>query len=249
MLIGTHSEVLLDATDPTRVYAFLGDSPRLLATENERNRLREALKRLSTTDLLLGREIGALLYVEGPTDELILREWARILGHSATRFFGRPFVVQMGGRNLRDAKAHFFAMRAAVPGLRAVCLLEGNNRDEPDFATKAAGLVVMRWRRYEIENYLLQPESIKRVLRAPLFETEVECEFRKHVPQGTDLFGDHVALTRVKASDEFLVPLLRKLGLGMSKRDLYIIAAEMTVSEIHPEVREKLDKIAECLLR
>ena len=249
VLIGTHSEVLLDATELTRVYAFLGGSPRLLATENERTRLREALKRLSTTDLLLGREIGALLYVEGPTDELILKEWARILRHRASAFFERPFVFRMGGRNLREARAHFFAMRAAVPGLRAVCLLDGDNRDEPDFETKAAGFAVIPWHRYEVENYLLQPQAIKRVFSAPLFASGVDSAFWKHVPGGTDLFGDHVALTRVKASDEFLVPLLRNLGLNISKKDLYLIAAGMKSSEIHPEVKKKLDMIASHLLQ
>ena len=108
--------------------------------------------------------------------------------------------------------------------------------------------MVIRWLRYEIENYLLQPEAIKRVAHAPLFESEVDSAFRKHIPSGTDLFSDHVALTRIKASEEFLVPLLRQLGASMSKRDLYLIAADMKVSEIHPEVKEKLDMIASHLL-
>ena len=53
-------------------------------------------------------------------------------------------------------------MRAAFPDLGAVCLLDGDNRDEPDEETTRAGLVVLRWRRYEIENYLLQPGAIAR---------------------------------------------------------------------------------------
>ena len=66
-------------------------------------------------------------------------------------------------------------------------------------------------------------------------------------PAGTDLFGDHVALVRVKASDEFLVPLLEHLGDSTPKSDLYLLAALMTKDEIHPEVGEKLDRIAELL--
>ena len=248
VLIATHSEVVLNATEPTNVYGFIGDSPRLLSTRVERDSLREALKRLSTTDLLLGREVGALLYVEGESGEQILAEWARVLGHRAQAFFERAFIHRLGGRSLRQARSHFFAMRAAFPALRAACLLDGDNLEEPDSETTAAGLAVLRWRRYEIENYLLHPEAVKRFVRLPLLESAVESAFWRQVPKGTDLFGDHVALTRVKASDEFLVPLLRSLGEDVSKRDLYLIAAGMLDSEIHPEVKEKLDRIAERLL-
>ena len=103
------------------------------------------------------------------------------------------------------------------------------NRDEE---TSRAGLVVLRWRRYEIENYLLQPEAIKRFANFPLVEKSVEEAFWRQVPRGTDLFGDHVSLVRVKASDEFLVPLLAPTP----KRDLYLLAAAMRPDEIHPEV-------------
>lgn len=247
VIVATHSEVILDATEPTRVLGFFGTAPRALASEAERDQLREALKRITTTDFLLGKEIGAVLYVEGETDERILAEWARILNHAALRFLERPFVHWLGGRSLREAKAHFFAMKAVFPEVRGLCLLDGDNRDEPDEETTRAGLVVLRWRRYEIENYLLHPEAIKRFLAFPLMEPQVETEFWRHVPSGTDLFGDHVSLVRVKASDEFLVPLLEKLCRSTPKKDLYLLAAVMKPEEIHPEVIEKLDRIANVL--
>ncbi len=248
VIVATHSEVVLDATEPERVYGFLGDEPRALASETERDRVREALKRVTTTDLLLGRDAGGVLYVEGETDEKILKEWTRVLEHPAHEFFKRPFVHWLGGRSLREAKAHFFAMRAAFPEIRGLCLIDGDNRDQPDEETTNAGLVVLRWRRYEIENYLLQPESIVRFVDFPLMRTRIEERFWRHVPRETDLFGEHVALTRVKASDEFLVPLLKDVGQDTPKRDLYLLAASMHKEEIHPEVVEKLDAIANALV-
>ena len=253
VVLATHSEVVLNATEPDRVLGFFGETPRALAGVDERDQLREALKRVTTTDLLLGRDVGAVLYVEGETDEKILREWARMLDHQALKFFERPFVHWLGGRSLREAKAHFFAMRAAFPGLRAVCLLDGDNRDEADEETTRAGLVVLRWRRYEIENYLLQPEAIVRFasmgfeLVGPRLEAAVDEEFWQQVPRGTDLFGDHVSLVRVKASDEFLVPLLERLDRPTPKKNLYLLAAAMNDDEVHPEVIEKLDRVAAAL--
>ena len=250
VIMATHSEVVIDATEPTRVLAFLGQEPRPLTDRNERDRLREALKRVTTTDLLSGREIGAVLYVESETDEKILSAWARLLQHPARRFFERPFVHWLGGRSLREAKAHFFALKVAFPEICAVCLLDGDNRDSPDEEMVDAGLAVLRWRRYEIENYLLRPEAIRRFAfpDLPLMGQQVDAAFWKQVPPGTDLFSDHVSLTRIKASDEFLVPLLEEMKQPTPKRDLYLLAEKMTADEIHPEVIEKLDRLAEVLL-
>ena len=248
IIIATHSEILLDATPPDRVLGFFGSSPRPLASATERNRLREALKRISTTELLLGRETGAVLYVERESDGRILGEWARILEHRAVRFFERPFLHVLEGRSPKEARDHYFAMKAAVSDLRALCLLDGDNRDEPDDELIGTDLVVLRWRRYEIENYLLQPEAIKRFVSFPLAEHSVDEEFYRQVPKGTDLFGDHVALSRLKASEEFLVPLLESVGKPTRKRDLHFLASRMKATELHPEIVEKLDRIADCLL-
>ena len=137
--------------------------------------------------------------------------------------------------------------RAPAPQHRRTLGLDGDDRGEPDEEATKAGLAVLRWRRYEIENYLLQPEAIKRYVDFPLKEPLVDAAFRKQVPEGTDLFGDHVSLVRIKASREFLLPLLEEVGRETPKRDLYMLAAAMTEDEIHPEIRDKLDRIAESL--
>ena len=247
VVLATHSEVVLDATAPERVLSFYGDEYRALATPTERDQLREALKRLTTTDLLLGQEVGAVLYVENESDERILKEWADILDHPARRFLARPFVHHLAGSNIRDAKNHFFALRAAFPEIRAACLLDGDNKNKPDAETTRAGMKVLRWRRYEIENYLLQPKTVVRFVGLPLHRELVRNAFDRQVPVGTDYFGDHPALSRVKASNEFLVPLLEEVGAPTPKRDLFLVAAAMKAKEIHPEVIEKLDVIGETL--
>ncbi len=247
VIIATHSEVVLDATEPERVLGFFGETPRALTSERERNQVREALKRVTTTELLLGRQAGGVLYVEGETDERILEKWARILNHQSHEYLKHPFVYWLRGRSLREAKAHFFAMRAAFPQIRGLCLVDGDNLDEPDQETTSAGLKVLHWRRYEIENYLLHPASIARFVDFPLMQPKIEECFWRQVPRKTDLFGDHVALARIKASNEFLIPLLKSVGRDLHKRDLYLLAAIMQKSEIHPEVGEKLDAIASVL--
>ena len=99
----------------------------------------------------------------------------------------------------------------------------------------------------------MQPDAVVRFvsrdfeLLRPSLEPQVDEEFWRQVPRETNLFGDHVSLVRVKASDEFLVPMLERLGRSTPKKDLYLLASTMTDTEIHPEVAEKLDRIAEAL--
>lgn len=108
---------------------------------------------------------------------------------------------------------------------------------------------ILRWQRYEIENYLLHPRAVARSISAPAAAEEVEREFGKRVLPGTEVFGDSINLVRVKGSTEFLMPLLEAVGHPTNKGDLYLIAEAMKPEEIHPEVVRKLDRMAEVLNR
>ena len=163
VIMATHSPTILDATEPERVLSFAGDSPRPLRTDTERDRTIEALRQLNTTDLLLGQDVGAVLYVENQTDERILRAWAGVLDHPLQEFFSHAYVHWLGGRRLEDAKEHHFALHGAFPGIPAACLLDGDNREAPELETTRLGMEVLRWKRYEIENYLFHPDPIGRL--------------------------------------------------------------------------------------
>ncbi len=247
LLIATHSEILLDATDSSRIISMVAGKVKRLISPVERDQLREALKRLRNVDLILGEEVGNVLYLEGESDERILREWAKILDHPAKKYLEKPFIHHLGGRSLKEAKDHFFALRAVFPNMKAICILDGDNKDEPDEEMIRENLKVLRWRRYEIENYLLSPDVLRRFV-PPIFEQRIENEFWQQVPKGTDLFSDHVSLTRIKASSEFIIPLFEKIGMPTTPKDLYIIASKMKSEEIHPEIREKLDSITKMFV-
>lgn len=249
LIVATHSEVILDATEPTRVVGFFGAGPRLLATRQQRDRLRDALRRITTTEMLLARDRGSVLYVENESDEDILREWARILDHPTLTFLRRAFVHRLKSRNLKEARSHFAALQTEFPSLRGACLLDGDNRDEPEEERAQTGLNVFRWKRYEIENYLLHPDALLRYVSGQVARTlTVTQGFEELLPKGADLFGNHPALVRMKASDEFLVPLLERASIPTPKRDLYLVARVMEPREIHPEVIEKLDELGELFL-
>jgi hypothetical protein len=65
------------------------------------------------------------------------------------------------------------------------------------------------------------------------------------LPERFDVFDDAVVFLRdVKASDEFLLPLLGDCQLSTSKKDLFLLAASLWPKEIHPEVLRALDLVA-----
>ncbi len=254
LLIATHSEVILDATTPTRVVSFLGQPHRLIR-DFQRDQVREAMGRLTTLDLLLAEQGRAVLYCEGQSDFDILKSWADVLSHPARRFFERPFFHANEGRSPREARGHLFAVRAIHPTIRGLLLLDGDNRGLPDREISTDGLTIRRWTRYEIENYLLIPDAIKRTL-GPTDNLFVAEEGRKAVEylrqQLPPVFfdnplHDNPVVNSVPASKQLLPQMFEAAGRPMEKSDFFLIASNMRPDEIHPEVIEVLDMIAALL--
>ena len=256
LVVATHSEVLLQATPPTRVISFLG-RPHRLVREDERDQVREAMGRLTTLDLLLAEQGRAVLYCEGQSDFDILHVWAKRLNHPSRRFFAEPFFHPNGGRNPREARAHLFALRAIRPGLRGLLLLDGDNRGLEDHELASEGLTIVRWKRYKIENYLLVPEAIVRYLsedEQTLFSrasAEKAMEYLKTQLPGSffesPLSDDTQAVVEVAASKKLLPQMFDLAGRPMEKSDFFLLAEKMLPAEIHPDVRGILDQIADLL--
>ncbi|MFZ2521715.1 MAG: AAA family ATPase, partial [Anaerolineae bacterium] len=155
LIVATHAEALLDDTEPTGILSFF-KKPHRLQTRRQVQDLRSALHRLSSTDLLRADHVGAVLYLEDDSDARLLREWASVLGHPAMRFFKFPYIIAMGGAGeLGEAKRHFSALGIAFPTLHGLCLLDRDRSAGPEAQDFPSGLRLLRWNRYEIENYLI----------------------------------------------------------------------------------------------
>jgi hypothetical protein len=260
LIVATHSEVLLQDAEPTDVISFIGPNPRRLLSHQQLVNLRDALKRLTSLDLLRANQVKAILYVEDDSDYKILREWAAVLGHPARSFLKSPFVYPMGGiGRLGEIKRHFSALRLAYPEIKGLCLIDRDEYTGPESQDLPAGLPLLRWGRREIENYLLNPTVLERYVSEPLVKLGpifksvsigsgvIKEEFERQRMMDADYLSDDLlALTEPKAS-QFLVSLLGRTERRTAKRDLYLIARVMKAEEIHPEVIKKLDAIAELL--
>ena len=243
LIIATHSERLIRAAG--------ADSLRLLTGEIRRVKDKRKLPdtmRLEQTDILLAETEPGILYIEGATDIPLLREWARVTRHQLLSFLEKPFGWHTA-ENTWPAVRHFSAMRLMVPELLGV---ELHDRDEKEYhspETVTSGMIRIIWKRREIESYLIHPEAITRFVEdkggrqaAERATQYMKREFPIVLYEAPFELSGYASDVKAK---NLLGRIFHEARLRIREADYFQIAAEMTIDEIHPEVIEKLDAIAE----
>ena len=219
---------------------------------------------------MLAEHARGILYLEGSTDLEILRAWAKALDHPAltlltTKLFWRKSVgdARRGGHGAssRDHYECVKLVRADLPGLEILDRDSNPYLEETEIVGE--GLQRLRWRRYEIESYLIHPESLKRFIELQLgpgshsesgirdmldfMERTFQADFLRNPMNPGPLVEAYLKTT--KARTEILPPILDAAGLiAFSYTRYHEIAEVMRPEEIHPEVREKLDAICGAFL-
>ena len=262
LVVATHSEVVINAVEPRELYVML-NKPRAIADNVERNRLISTLRVLSNADVMQAQGIRGVLYVEDFTNINILRAWATRLGHRAenlltTEVMWKPVVFQTreGGAGSAGIKAreHFEALQLVRDDLPGLELVHGDAHQAIQGSEiTGAGLQRLRWRRYEIESYLIHPEALARFVEATVGVAAAAPHVEDMLAYWHDQFppavvreplGDHEFLNVTKARTRLLPPLLEAAGISdLPYTRYHEIAQVMLAEEIHPEAVEKLDAI------
>ena len=287
VILVTHSEVLLDeALDHNLTLLLHGRADDLAAKAD----IRSALKHYGAEHYLRARQRGYVLYVEGRTDLDMLRALARRLGHPADDAWDErvnAFYVQdnypdsdldaelervEGGFGVTP-RQHYFALRAIVPGLAGLAILDGDGRERSD--VDEGGLRIAWWRRYECENYFVTPEVLRAYAAGeysdmPLFgrfENEIDAVLAELIEervfsgrardfttwQGLDADASRLVWASstggIKLGDfaeEFFRRLADRLGHAMllRKSELHRLVDFADPESIPDEVTEKLDLLA-----
>ena len=259
LIIATHSEVIINSVEPRELCVML-NHPRMLADTDERTRLIKSLGTLSNEDIMLAMDVPGVLYLEDYTDLEILRAWAKTLTHPAyelltTRLFWKKTVSQpRPGAAGIAAREHYDALKLVQDDLPGLELLDGDARPEiPSTPITGQGLQRLRWKRYEIESYLLHPDALARYVEqmvgsgaASLHVQDLRKHFEETYPPAflRDPLNDLPLLLGTKARTLLIPPALDAAGLpGIPYTRYHEIAAVMKPEEIHPEVVEKLNAI------
>jgi len=259
LIIATHSEVIINSVEPRELCVML-NQPRMLADNEERARLMKSLGVLSNEDIMLALDAPGILYLEDYTDLQILREWARILEHSmyallTSRLFWKKTVSQpRPGATGIAAREHYDALKLVRDDLPGLELVDGDARPEiQSTPITGQGFQRLRWKRYEIESYLVHPDVLARYVEkivgtgaAPLHVQDLRKHFAETYPPAflRNPLGDLPLLLSTKACTLLLPPALEAAGLaGIPYTRYHEIAGVMKPEEIHPEVKERLDAI------
>ncbi len=256
LVVATHSGVIINAVD-VRELCVLLDRPVMVSDTAERNVLIQSLRILSNDDIMCALQAPGVLYLEGHTDLEILRAFARVLDHPAqqllaTDLFWKPVVSESsGGLPGIRARDHYEGLKMVrnIPGLQ---LVDGDSH--PDIQSteiSGHGFQRLRWKRYEIESYLVHPDALAHFVERTVGKSSAAphvADLRQYLEQNlppailSRPLDDHPYLNSTKARTDILPPALNAAGLpNLPYTRYHEIAALMQPDEIHPEVREKLD--------
>ena len=259
IVAASHSEVILqEAAERDVVMAFVG-TPHRIDTRSRSSQVKKALESIRMSDYYLAEQKGWMLYLEGSTDLAILRKLAQRLHHPAAAILDASVPVNYLGNNKpQEARDHFHGLREAKPDLVGFALFD---RLDKELHT-GSQLGERMWRRREIENYLVTPESLRQFVQSDLSDDDLfaKAERERRLETLDTCVAELVAALAVarkpnpwgpdfKVTDDFLDPLFenyfQRLGTPQQifKRDYHGLADAIALDQVDQEVHEVLDEL------
>lgn len=191
-LIATHAEEFAKGVDAHQILSLLKQVPTRIESTPA---VLRAMSDVSNEDI--ARLAGApyLVYVEGESDERILRGWAEQCG--ALPVMEKICFKVMGGGNklvMKDqADAHFAALGQIVPGVKRLMLFDYDDAGKA-FHPPEDNQALVEWKRKNIENYLLVPPAWQRAALQSLNNLDGDL-FNQPVLRAIDAFFSDQNLT------------------------------------------------------
>lgn len=247
LIMATHSETVINQVDPQTLRLLAGGLRCLPKNSDLHGPLR-----LSHVEILQAMQMRRILYLEGPADLEILRAWATVLDHPMLPFLKQPYWMPFAQESKkRQPQSHFSALRRMEPALKGVELRYGRYNGQPtDGGESQEGLKRLVWKQYEIENYLVYPKAILRWIRAKgddMAAGRVRAYIKNFFPPlifEKPFKYDYFEGDRGK---DILGSVIEAAQIHVKGSDFYGIALMMRQDEVHPEVVEKLDAMAQHL--
>lgn len=159
-LVATHAEEFVGGVDVSQIISLLNQVPTRIESTPAVLRAMADVSNEEVTQLMASPRI---LYVEGESDERILRAWAEACG-ALDEIDSLCFKLMGGGgkKGMRErADEHFAALQRIVPGIKRLMLFDYDSNDDA-FHPAASNPALAEWKRKNIENYLMVPDAWKR---------------------------------------------------------------------------------------
>ncbi|MBF2760686.1 MAG: AAA family ATPase [Ectothiorhodospiraceae bacterium AqS1] len=216
----THSEKVMEDAIDHNLTLLLNAKSENISQTLEKDKIQKALRYFGAEHYYRARGRGHVLYVEGKTDIDILRAFAKKLNHPVTELIEVANIYYVkdnyhvstidsemkkaeGGYGQRP-EMNFFALRNMIEDLRGLAILDRDRRPASDDANQrknsdATDFSVIRWKRYEIENYFISPKLLKKFIQDILDDRDF---FESKEIENGDLILDRLILEMVFDGDE-----------------------------------------------
>jgi ABC-type multidrug transport system ATPase subunit len=268
LIAASHSEIVLEeAAQRDVVIGFLGKPHRIDARATYQ--LRKSLQSIRVADYYLAEQKGWVLYLEGATDLRILQSLARKLNHKVSeKIMESVPVIYLGSNKPQDARDHFYGLCEARDNLVGLALFDRLDKN----LNQSTALKEIMWKRREIENYVVSPDSLRQFIVADLaiYKDEDDLLIFGERERRLEIFESCLVEIQnalkltfkpdpwgpdIKVTDDFLDPLFRqfyeRLGTPQRifKRDYHALADVISIDQIDHEVSEVLNLIDEIIER
>jgi len=185
-LIATHAEEFAKGVDTSQIVSLLAQVPKRIESTPETLRAMADVLNTELTQLLTS---PVILYVEGESDERILRAWAKACG--AEDYLGKVCFRAMGGgpkdQMKEAADKHFNALKQIMPEVNRLILFDFDDVQNA-FHPDPDNPVLYEWKRKNIENYLLAPNAWIRAALKELNITEDDLFAKPVIDRINDFF-------------------------------------------------------------
>ena len=260
-LIATHAEEFVRGVDVSQIVSLLSQVPKRVQSNPE---VLRAMAEVSNEEITRLMPSPYVLYVEGESDERMLRAWAERCNAQAA--MDKVCFKSMGGGEKKSMKAradeHFDALKLVIPEISRVMLFDYDS--EAAYHPEPGNVALAEWKRKNIENYLLVPSAWKRAA-VSMMQCGEDDIFAQPVLQVIDNFFSDQNLTlprgglwRNVSANVFSVvdgkrilfenddSLFHQLRNGSPSLNLIReqVAASMVAEEIHEDVHVFFGKLA-----
>ena len=261
-IMATHAEELVRGVDASRIVSVLSQKPTRLTSKSG---IVTAMADVSNAELAQLAASPVVLYVEGESDERILRGWAPACNGEEALI--KVCFHHMGGGSKQQMKLaadrHFEGVRQIFPEARRVLLFDLDT-EENAFHPEPDNPSLVEWNRRNIENYLFVPSAWKKaaatLLRLPDMDLMLEPTRRVideffagenlTLPRGQTwqnvsarVFGAVDGKKLLFEDEDSLFVRLRNSdpSVDILKES---VAASMTADELHDDVRRFFARIS-----
>ena len=270
-LIATHSEEFIQGVDVRQIISLLDKEPKRVEATPA---ILTAMADVSNLEITQLSELSVpiLVYVEGETDERLLRGWSSSLDMQDI-LNQVCFRVMSGGSKDKmkaDSDRHFEGLKQIIPFVKRIVLFDFD--EESTYHPEEDNPVLYEWKRKNIENYLLVSDAWIKAAFAKVGINEnaysssikelVESFFASEnltLPPGQSWRNVKANIFQVVNGKKLLFENPDSLFQRLKSHELSIqsasaleltreiVAASMTEDEIHEDVHQFFSKLRKLL--